>query len=135
MTRTRERTAPPAHTTPTAAKAAKAAEAEDVNEVRIAGRVSGEVAEKVLPSGDLLVGFRVVARRPGPGPTRVDTIEVSARSSRARTAAGRLAHGDRVEVEGALRRRFFRGGGGPTSRYEVEAVAVRRLRRAGSGRR
>jgi single-strand DNA-binding protein len=124
MTKTRERTAPSARG---AARAAEAG-AGDRNEVRIAGRVSGDVVDRVLPSGDPLVSFRVVARRPGAGPTRVDTIEVSCWSSRARTAAARLANGDRVEVEGALRRRFFRGGGGPTSRYEVEAVAVRRLR-------
>jgi single-strand DNA-binding protein len=124
MTRTRERTAPSAR----GAASATEVGTEDRNEVRIAGRVSGDPVDRVLPSGDPLVTFRVVARRPGSGPTRVDTIEVSAWSSRTRTAAARLADGDRVEVEGALRRRFLRGGGAPSSRYEVEAVAVRRLR-------
>ena len=103
---------------------------DDRNEVRITGRVSGEVVERVLPSGDAMVSFRVVARRPGGGPTRVDTIEVAAWSARARAAAGRLSDGDRVEVEGSLRRRFFRSGAGPASRYEVEAVTVRRSRAA-----
>ena len=32
-----------------------------------------------------------------------------------------------VEVEGVLRRRFWRGAAGPASRYEVEVVALRRL--------
>ena len=30
-----------------------------------------------------------------------------------------------AEVTGSLRRRFFRGSGGPQSRYEVEARSVR----------
>ncbi len=125
MTKTKERAAAAG---PRVANAGDST-GEDRNEVRITGRVSGEVAARTLPSGDSLVSFRVVARRPGRGPTRVDTIEVSAWTSRTRTVAGRLADGDRVEVEGALRRRFFRGGGGsPTSRYEVEAGALRRLR-------
>ena len=34
-----------------------------------------------------------------------------------------------VEIEGTLRRRFWRSAGGPTSRYEVEVVALRRLTR------
>ena len=100
----------------------------DVNEVRITGRVSGEPVERVLPSGDRVVSLRVVARRPGSGPTRVDTIDVAAWTARTRATAARVADGDRVEVEGAVRRRFFRGAGGAASRYEVEATALRRAR-------
>jgi single-strand DNA-binding protein len=124
MTTTKERSAPAGRSAADAGDPS----ADDRNEVRIVGRMSGEVAERVLPSGDPLVSFRVVTRRPGKGPTRVDTIEVSAWSARTRSAAARLVDGDRVEVEGALRRRFFRGGTGSTSRYEVEAAVVRRPR-------
>lgn len=49
-------------------------------------------------------------------------------SGRTRAAALRLAPGDHVEVQGSLRRRFFRAGGAAVSRYEVEAAAVRRVR-------
>ena len=36
--------------------------------------------------------------------------------------------GDEVEVDGALRRRFFRGGVGSSTRLEVEVLTARRAR-------
>lgn len=108
-----------------------------VNEVRLVGRVSADVEERELPSGDLLVSVRVVVGRPAPAARRrdgaeartgVDTIDVACWSGRTRAAALRLAPGDHVEVQGSLRRRFFRAGGAAVSRYEVEAAAVRRVR-------
>jgi single-strand DNA-binding protein len=103
------------------------------NEVLLAGRVSGEVAERTLPSGDLVVQLRLVVPR-GDQPARgngscratVDTIDVACWSSALRRKALRLREGMEVEVRGALRRRFWRAGGGPVSRYEVEARALRR---------
>lgn len=108
-----------------------------VNEVRLVGRVSAEVEQRELPSGDLLVSVRVVVGRPPPGSRRrggaearatVDTIDVACWSARTRAGALRLAPGDHVEVRGALRRRFFRAGGAAVSRYEVEAASLRRVR-------
>jgi single-strand DNA-binding protein len=107
------------------------------NEVRLVGRVSGEVEERELPSGDRLAQLRVVVPRPAgagggngaaAGAARVDTIDVACWTGRVRQAARRMGAGDRVEVVGALRRRFFRTGAGTASRYEVEADSVRRLR-------
>lgn len=37
-----------------------------VNEVRLVGRVSADVEQRELPSGDLLVSVRVVVGRPAP---------------------------------------------------------------------
>lgn len=108
-----------------------------VNEVRLVGRVSAEVEQRELPSGDLLVSVRVVVGRPPSARRReagaepragVDTIDVACWSARTRASALRLAPGDHVEVQGALRRRFFRAGGAAVSRYEVEAASVRRVR-------
>jgi single-strand DNA-binding protein len=109
-----------------------------VNEVRLVGRVSGPTEQRELPSGDLLVSVRVVVARPvvpargrADGTTTravVDTIDVACWSGRTRAAALRLDDGDHVEVQGALRRRFFRAGGAAVSRYEVEAAVVRRVR-------
>jgi single-strand DNA-binding protein len=45
----------------------------------------------------------------------------------------RLRVDDLVEVEGALRRRFFGGPAGRQSRYEVEAAALRRVSGGGVG--
>lgn len=102
-----------------------------VNEVHLVGRVSATPEERALPSGDCVILFRlVVPRGPGrAGAATVDTIDIACWSSRARRSAARLRPDDVAEIEGSLRRRFFSAGGGPASRYEVEARAVRRTRR------
>jgi len=98
------------------------------NRITLVGRLSGEVVERELPSGDVVANFRVVVprRQSGSGRARVDTIDIACWTARTRRVAGRLTEGTVVAVEGALRRRFFASGGGRASRYEVEA---RRLRR------
>ncbi len=105
---------------------------ESVNEVRLTGRVSGAPQEKELPSGDTLVQLRVVVPRAGEtlrrGGAKVDTVDVTCWSSRARAVALRLSDGDAIELSGALRRRFFRAGGAASSRYDVEVHSIRLLR-------
>lgn len=107
------------------------------NEVHLVGRVSAAAVERELPSGDLVVALRVVVPRDGVGATgtRVDTIDVACWSARTRRSARSLESGARIEVRGALRRRFYRSGTGTLSRYEVEATSVSRRRRPGSGAR
>jgi single-strand DNA-binding protein len=108
------------------------------NEVLLVGRVSAPAEERELPSGDRLVLWRVVVDRPPPRrplpegvrPATIDTLDCVAWSAAARRAGRSLQAGDVVEVTGALRRRFFRAGGGASSRTEVEVRAVRRLVRA-----
>ena len=56
----------------------------------------------------------------------VDTIDVSCWTALTRRAGLRLADGDVVEVEGSLRRRFYRAGPSVQSRYDVVADRVRR---------
>jgi single-strand DNA-binding protein len=51
---------------------------------------------------------------------------------RVRRSALSWEPGDVVEVEGSIRRRFFRTGGGAASRVEVEVSAGRLVRRAAS---
>lgn len=113
------------------------AQAESRNEVVLVGRVSGEPEERELPSGDLLVAWRVVVTRPAtkraaPAGVRaptVDTLDCVAWTSPVRRTARGLADGDVVVVEGALRRRFWRAGAGAASRTEVEVDVLRRLSR------
>jgi single-strand DNA-binding protein len=110
------------------------ADEEFVNHVTLCGRVShvGEVRE--LPSGDRVHAWRLVVPRTGGAGagsgakqrSQPDVIDVSCWSAATRRATSRLVEGDLVQVEGALRRRFFRGAGGVASRYEVEALLVRR---------
>lgn len=102
-----------------------------VNQVRLVGRVTGTGEARELPSGDTVHTLRVVVPRGirrDRDRTGVDTIDVACWSAGARRAAARLAVDDHVEVEGSLRRRFFRAGGGVASRYEVEARTLRRVR-------
>jgi single-strand DNA-binding protein len=109
------------------------------NEVILWGRLAAPAQERSLPSGDPIVTLRLVIPRRGgpPRPRRaaapparaaqVDTIDVVCWSAATRRAALRLAGGEVIEVEGALRRRFFGPAGGKQSRYEVEAGVLRKL--------
>ncbi len=106
--------------------------AASVNEVHLVGRVAAVAASRELPSGDTVTVLRLVvprapdARRSARMPA-LDTLDCAIWTARLRARAAKLAPGTVVEVEGALRRRFWRSPGGPASRYEVE---VRSLRRA-----
>jgi len=106
------------------------------NEVTLVGRLSAEAAERTLPSGDVVVSWRVVVQRP-PEPSRasmaVDTIECVARTPALGRRALTWLPGDTMEMTGALRRRFWRGGDGVRSRYEVEVATARRSGRSGAG--
>ncbi|MBM6399667.1 single-stranded DNA-binding protein [Phycicoccus sonneratiae] len=99
------------------------------NRVRLVGRVTSIDEPRTLPSGDVVHGLRVTVPRPrarGRDRPGVDTLDVACWSPGTRRVAARLVVGARVEVDGALRRRFFRAGGSAASRYEVEAVRIRR---------
>ena len=113
-----------------------------VNEVTLVGRVSAAPEERELPSGDLLVSWRVIVDRPpqrrqaapgGRGST-VDTLHCVTFSGAVRRTARSLAAGDVVRIEGALRQRYWRAGAGVSSRTEVEVASVRRLVRAQASR-
>jgi single-strand DNA-binding protein len=106
------------------------------NEVLLVGRVPAAPEERELPSGDVLVTWRIVVGRPvgrrvpeGVRATTVDTLDCVAWAAPARRAASALVPDDVVEVRGALRRRFWRAGAGAVSRCEVEVTAVRRVSR------
>jgi single-strand DNA-binding protein len=107
-----------------------------VNEVRLVGRLAADAQHRELPSGDGLVLFRLVVARTGgapkiatPGPG-VDTFGCVAWRGDIQRIVSAWSAGDVVEVSGALRRRFWRGPTGPTSRCEVEVRRARRLQRA-----
>ena len=106
------------------------------NEVLLVGRVPAAPEERELPSGDVLVTWRLVVARPagrrppeGVRATTVDTLDCVAWTASTRRAASALAVDDVVEVSGALRRRFWRAGAGAASRCEVEVSTVKRVSR------
>jgi single-strand DNA-binding protein len=111
------------------------------NTVVLVGKVSGGPADRQLPSGDMLVTWRLVVRRPPPArrrmpegvrQTSVDTIDCASWRGDVRRAVTGWSDGDVVRVEGSLRRRFWRTAVGTASRCEVEVTRVRRLSRARS---
>ena len=111
-------------------------DATTVNEVHLVGRLAAESEERTLPSGEVLVLWRLVVDRPtttvpeGVRAQTVDTLECVARKAAVRRAALTWRPGDVLDVEGALRRRFWRAPHGVASRYEVEVAKAKRVARA-----
>lgn len=112
-------------------RSAESAESADHNEVRLSGRLPADPLERELPSGDTVWTFRVVVRRPGNNARAgVDTVDCAAYAAAAARSVRSWRSGDEVEVQGGLRRRFWRSPTGARSRYEVEVVRARRVARA-----
>ena len=107
------------------------------NVVALRGRVTSEPTERELPSGSTITTFRLsVGRARTPMTTgskqSVDWVDCAAWSPRARRSVSGWAVGDEVEVNGALRRRFFRSGAGSSTRLEVEVIGARRAKARGT---
>lgn len=105
--------------------------------VRLVGRLSMAVVDREMSSGDVLATFRVVVDRmesaDGGQRVRVDAIDCHTWSTRLRRQVADWQLGDVVELDGALRRRFFRAGAATQSLTEVEVVRGRVVRRSGAG--
>jgi single-strand DNA-binding protein len=104
------------------------------NEVRLTGRVTSGPEERVLPSGDLIVTFRMsMARAPTPmtrgSRQRADWVDCVAFGARCRRTVARWRVGDRVSIEGALRRRFYRAGEASATSLQVEVLEASRAGR------
>ena len=110
--------------------------AEHRNEVLLVGRVSAAPEVRVLPSGDEITTWRLVVAREdvAEGRPGQDTIDCTAWSTRTRRSALTWVAGDVVQVEGALRRRFWKTSVALASRCEVEVSRVRRVAKAATGR-
>jgi single-strand DNA-binding protein len=105
------------------------------NEMHLVGTLSNAPERRTLPSGDELLTFTVAVPRPG---GRVDAVPVQlgpappagGRAGPTHVGRRRLAvverfgPGTTLEVRGALRRRWWRAGGGSVSRLEVAACSV-----------
>jgi single-stranded DNA-binding protein len=99
------------------------------NEVFLEGRVSNQPEERVLPSGDVVVEFRIVIDRSQTrGKKReVDTLDIAVWLASTRKRALRLTVDDWVSIDGAVRRRFWQAPTGLASRWQVEASQLRKL--------
>ncbi len=107
--------------------------ADAVNEVTLVGRLGATVAERELPSGDIVTTFSVVVDRPPRdvrGSAKVDSITCQTFSGPVGARVMSWEPGVWVHVGGVLRRRFWRSGGGANSILEVQANSVRKIRRS-----
>jgi single-strand DNA-binding protein len=108
-----------------------------LNQVMLRGRVSSAPLHRELPSGSSIVSFRVsVVRAKTPmssgSKQTSDWVDCVAWGTRPRKSAQTWRVGDTVEVEGALRRRFFGArGAGVSTRLEIEVLKGRLVARAG----
>ena len=109
------------------------------NDVRLVGRLTAEPLVVELPSGDALVTFRISVPRGAPpravsgaggSSQRVDSVPCTAWSPRLRRSVLTWRAGDLVEVEGAVRCRFYQAGRATRSRVEVEATSAKIIRRS-----
>ncbi len=102
------------------------------NEVLLVGRIEVAPTERVLPSGDQVVSWRLSVQR-SPVPERrtlaLDSVDCVAGAVAVARRAPSWRPGDVMEVTGSLRRRFWRGANGVQSRCEVEVVRARRIAR------
>ncbi len=102
------------------------------NEVVLCGRVAAPAEERELPSGDCLMTARVIVDRDtaalSRSSQRVDTIDCVAWLARVQRTMRNWQAGDKVQVEGAIRRRFFRAESGAVSRVEIEVKRAKRIR-------
>ena len=107
------------------------------NEVLLCGRVAAHAQERELPSGDCLLKARIIVDRDvaalSRSNQRVDTIDCVAWAARVQRAMRTWQPGDVVEVEGAIRRRFFSSPGGTASRFEVEVRSAKRIKKWSAG--
>ena len=101
------------------------------NEVYLLGRVSSLAKERELPSGDKVVEFRLVIGREKSvkegSKKQVDTLDIAAWSSVSRKRALTLKVDDWVEIDGAVRRRFWQAPTGLASRWQVEATGIKKI--------
>lgn len=105
------------------------------NAVTLAGRLTAAPEEKTLPSGDVILTFRVSVPRQDTPMSRgskqsTDWVDCVAFGARCRRSVAPWWVGDEVTVEGALRRRFYKTAGGAATRLEVEVLKARRIARA-----
>ena len=104
---------------------------DDDNTVLLRGRVTSTPLIRELPSGTSITTFRLSVTRARTAMTKgstqtVDWVDCTAWNARCRRTVGGWAVGDRVEVTGSLRRRFYRAGEGSSTRLEVEVLGARR---------
>jgi single-strand DNA-binding protein len=100
------------------------------NRIDLVGRVTAEPARRELSAGRRLVTWRLAMTRRAEeqrAGAEVDAVNCVSFDPRVHAGVRGWTIGDVVQVQGALRRRFWRTSAGTASFFEVEAEEVRRL--------
>jgi len=97
---------------------------EPVNDVAVVGRISSVGEVVTLPSGSQVISVRVVVPR---ADGRSDVFDCSAWTAVLRRKVASWRIGDVVSLEGQMRRRFWRAGTIPSSRWDVEIAVASRI--------
>ncbi|MEY2813493.1 MAG: hypothetical protein RL579_398 [Actinomycetota bacterium] len=95
-----------------------------LNDVALRGWVTTIATERELPSGDVVVQFRIAITRSEGG---VDTIDLESWSAKTRRTALSLKDGEWVEISGSIRRRFWKSASGLASRWQVVTNEIKRI--------
>ena len=100
-----------------------------INSVHLLGRVSSPAVSKQMPSGDIVVEFRLVVDRRSKRAVKreVDTLDITAWLARPQKRALSLKINDWVDVEGSIRRRFWKSPTCLASRWQVKASQLRKI--------
>lgn len=99
------------------------------NEVHLVGEVSTIPEERELSDGRGAVTFRLEVRTEADAGSVRDSLDVTLVSARARKAALGWDVGDVVEVDGVVRRKFYKVGNASKPFTVIEAERAKRLRR------
>ena len=99
------------------------------NEVLLVGEITDGPTERDLADGRSVVTFRIDVRvDTDAGPVR-ESFDCTVDAARTRRAALGWALGDVVEVEGVVRRKFYKVGASSKPFTVIEAGRAKRLRR------
>jgi single-strand DNA-binding protein len=98
------------------------------NEVLLVGAVTDAPAERVLADGRAVVTLRIDVRLDADAGGGRDSFDCTVEAPRTRRAALGWEIGDVVEVEGSVRRRFYKAAGGMRPFTVIEATRARRIR-------
>ena len=99
------------------------------NEVYLVGAVSSAPEERTLSDGRGAVTFRLEVRADTDAGATRDSIDITLIGTRARKSALGWGVGDVVEVEGVVRRKFYKVGAMSKPFTVIEAERAKRLRR------
>jgi len=119
----------------TRARAERPVPEDAANTVLLRGRITTAPEQRELPSGTTIVTLRLSIPRDRSPMTEgsrqtADWVDCVAWGAKVRRSVSGWRVGDEVELEGSLRRRFYRGEGGTATRLEIEVLGGRVVARA-----